>query len=39
MINVVGAYVLSTVVLGGYCVSLVVRTNKAKRAKAESSAS
>lgn len=39
MINVIGAYVLSTVVLGGYCVSLVVRTNRAKRAKAASSAS
>ena len=37
MINVVGAYVLSGVVLGGYAISLVVRTNRAKRARAESS--
>jgi hypothetical protein len=39
MINVVGAYVLSAVVLGGYAISLVVRTKRAKQHRNESSAS
>ena len=36
MINVVGAYVLSGLVLGGYAVSLVVRTKRAKQRGVES---
>jgi hypothetical protein len=39
MINVVGAYVLSAVVLGGYAISLVVRTKRAKQQRNESSTS
>ncbi|MEI6700198.1 MAG: hypothetical protein WCL38_00375 [Actinomycetota bacterium] len=31
MKNVVGAYVLSAVVLGGYALSLVLRTRRAKQ--------
>jgi hypothetical protein len=39
MINVVGAYALSAVVLGGYAISLVVRTKRAKEKRNESSTS
>ncbi len=35
MKNVIGAYVLSAVVLGGYSVSLVVRTRRAKQRAAD----
>jgi hypothetical protein len=38
MINVVGAYALSAVVLGGYALSLVVRTKRAKQQRGEGSA-
>jgi hypothetical protein len=36
MINVVGAYALSAAVLGGYAISLVVRTKRARTRARES---